>query len=99
MLHFWRKKKLGFYSYSRRIRIQTERTLSTSVTYVCCHLLRAYLGKIPRHYSVVESVEHAHESCIHPGRGFSSEYKVEPQEGCHHGKVSEYAGTVADLVD
>ncbi len=63
------------------------------------HFFRADFGKVPRHDSVVEGVEHADEPSVHPGGRLDVEEEVEAHEGGHHGEVAEYAGAVADFIN
>ena len=63
------------------------------------HLLSADLGQVSAHDPVVESIEHAHQTHIHPCGGLHPEYDVETEECGHHGDVAKDANNVADLVD
>ena len=73
--------------------------LTFIISNVSSHFLSADLCKIDGDNPIVESIEHTHQSQVHPGCGLYPKYQVQSEEGGHHGDIAEYSDEVANLVN
>ena len=82
-----------------RLQMPLRNALTLIISNIRRHFLCTDLCKVPGHDPVVQGVEHAEQPQVHPCGRLHVEYEVEPQEGGHHGEVSEDTHEVADLVN
>ena len=73
--------------------------LNLVISNVCCHFLSADLCEIYGDDSIVEGIEHAHQSQVHPGGGRHTKYNIQSKESSHHGDVAEYSDEVTNFVN
>jgi len=73
--------------------------ITFKISNVGSHFLSADLSEISGYNAIVESIEQAQLSQVHPDRGVGTKYQVQSEVSGHYGDEAEYSGEEADIVN